>query len=329
MPIVFPIWQAVVLAIVQGIAEFLPISSTAHLILFPWLFGWTDPGLTFDVALHAGTLLAVIGYFFMTWVRIIRAGFGAPVDIHTGRILSGAALEIQRRLLWFLVLATLPAAVAGYLFEKKIETTWRNPLVIAVSLIGVGILMALADWLPDRVPPREAEASAAAAVDAPAASAGAARPALATAAAAADAVHGLKDFDQVSLLDSLWIGVSQALAVIPGVSRSGITITFGLFRGLSREAAARFSFILATPIIAGAALKKGLEVHKQGLPPAMHAAFAVGIVVSALVGIASIQLFIRFLRLRTLRFFVWYRILLGVFILLWAWHAHTALLGAL
>lgn len=311
---VIPIWQAVVLAVVQGIAEFLPISSTAHLILFPWLFGWTDPGLTFDVALHAGTLLAVLGYFFFTWLRILRAGFGAKIDIHTGQSISGGALETQRRLLWFLVMATIPAAIVGYAFESRIETTWRNPLVIAVSLIAVAILMGIADRLPDR-PSGAGVVAAAATAGGPAAVSG--------------TRNRLKDFDQTSFADALWIGCSQALAVVPGISRSGITITFGLFRGMSREAAARFSFILATPIIAGAALKKGLEIHRHGLPPGMHAAFAAGIVVSALVGVASIGLFIRFLKLRTLRFFVWYRAALGIFILLWAWHVHAALLGAL
>lgn len=314
--VIFPVWQAVVLAIVQGITEFLPVSSTAHLILFPWIFRWYDPGLTFDVALHAGTLLAVLGYFFLTWVRIIRAGFGARIDIHTGRPLAGDALATQQRLLWFLVAATIPAAVVGYAFEKRIETTWRDPLVIALSLIGVGVLMELADRLPDRMAPARA-----------------AEPALPRSVGAAAAITArrgrLKAFDQVSWADSIWIGCWQALAVVPGISRSGITITCGLFRGLSREAAARFSFILATPIIAGAALKKGLEVHRQGLPPGMHAAFAAGIAVSAVVGVASIWLFIRFLRLRTLRIFVVYRIALGVFIFLWAWHSHTALLGAL
>ncbi|HET9783347.1 MAG TPA: undecaprenyl-diphosphate phosphatase [Terriglobales bacterium] len=269
------VWQAVVLAIIQGIAEFLPISSTAHLILVPWLFHWPDPGLTFDVALHAGTLAAVIGFFFTTWVRIIRAGFGEAIDIHTGERIGGAALASQRRLLWFLVLATIPGGVIGLLFDKQIETTWRNPLIIAASLIVVGLIMGWADRKPAQT----------------------------------------KDYDDVSIWDALWIGLAQAAAVIPGVSRSGSTITAGLFTGMTREAAARFSFLLATPIIGGAVLDKFHELHKTGIPAGMAAPFAVGIAVSAVVGIASIALFIRFLKLSTLRFFVWYRVILGLVVI--------------
>jgi undecaprenyl-diphosphatase len=173
--------------------------------------------------------------------------------------------------LWFLVLATVPGALVGAAFEHRIETEWRSLWIITATLIGIGILMGVADRAPSQV----------------------------------------KDFDQVSLADSLWIGVSQALAVIPGVSRSGITITTGLFSGLNREAAARFSFLLATPIIAGAVLKKGWEVHKQGLG-GMGPQFAAGVIASAVVGIVAIALFIRFLRIKTLRFFVWYRIVLGL-----------------
>lgn len=273
---IIPVWQAVILGIIQGVTEFFPVSSTAHLRLIPWALKWTDPGLTFDVALHAGTLAAVLGYFFMTWVRVIAAGFGAHVDIHTGKHLSGPALQQQRRVLWYLVLATIPAAVIGLLFEKQVETTWRNPLIIAASLIGIGVLMAIADRNPAQK----------------------------------------KDFVEVGLGDSLGIGVSQALAVIPGVSRSGITITTGLFAGLTREAAARFSFLLATPIIGGAALHKFHEVHKSGgLPPGMVAPFAAGVIASAVVGLLSIALFIRFLRANTLRFFVYYRIILGLIVI--------------
>jgi len=267
--------QACVMAILQGIAEFFPISSTAHLILLPWLLHWPDPGLTFDVALHAGTLVAVVGFFFMTWVRMIRAGFGAAIDIHTGETIGGRALASQRRLLWYLVLATVPGGVIGLLFDKQIESTWRNPLVVAASLILVGVVMGWADRAPAQT----------------------------------------KDFDQASVGEAWWIGCAQALAVIPGVSRSGATITAGLFAGMTREAAARFSFLMATPIIAGAVLDKALQVHKTGIAAGMQAPFAAGIVVSAVVGMASIGLFIRFLRLGTLQFFVWYRIVLGLLVL--------------
>jgi len=266
------IGQAIVLGVIQGIAEFFPVSSTAHLILFPWLLHWPDPGLTFDVALHAGTLAAVLGFFFATWVRIVRAGFGEAIDVHTGSRISGAAAASQRRLLWYLVLATLPGAVVGLLFNKEIESTWRNPLIIAASLIGVGLLMGWADRAPAQT----------------------------------------KDYDRTSAGDAWWIGCAQAVAVIPGVSRSGATITMGLFAGLTREAAARFSFLLATPIIAGAVLSKAHAMHKVGMMPGMAGPFAAGVVASALVGLASIGLFLRFLKAKTLRFFVWYRVVLGL-----------------
>jgi len=275
-PAPFTVMHAVVLGVVQGVTEFLPVSSTAHLKLVPWIMNWEDPGLTFDVALHAGTLVAVLGFFFTTWLRILRAAMGAAIDIHTGQAISGPEVVTQRRLLWYLVLATIPAGVAGLLFERHIETNWRNPLIIAASLIGVGIVMGIADRRRS----------------------------------------GGKEFNQVTLADSSVIGLSQALAVIPGVSRSAITITSGLFRGMTREASARFSFLLATPIIAGAALKKWHDVHKAGgLPPGMKLPFEAGVAASALVGLLSIWLLIRFLRARSLQVFVYYRIVLGIIVI--------------
>lgn len=309
------VWQAIVLGIIQGITEFLPVSSTAHLILVPWFFHWPDPGLTFDVALHAGTLLAIIGFFFMTWIRIIRAGFGAAIDIHTGAPISGAALNTQRRLLWFLVLATIPGGIIGLLFDKQIESTWRNPLIIAGSLIVVGILMGWADTMPERrrglplpgaappPPPDGRHPLAAPGKDG-------------TAAALAQTPQAPgKDFDQTSMWEAWWIGCAQAVAVIPGISRSGSTITAGLFAGMSREAAARFSFLLATPIIAGAVADKFRQIHKAGMSAGMHGPFVAGVIASAVVGIASIWLFIRFLKINTLRFFVWYRVILGLVVI--------------
>ena len=270
------LWQAVILGIVQGVTEFFPVSSTAHLILAPWLLHFPDPGETFDVALHAGTLLAVLGFFFMTWVRIIGAAFGARIDIHTGRPIAGRELNTQRRLLWYLVLATIPGAVIGYLFDKQIESTWRNPLIIAASLIGVALIMAWADRAPAQN----------------------------------------KDFENTSAGEAWWIGCAQAIAVIPGVSRSGATITAGLFSGLTREAATRFSFLMATPIILAAVVFKAHAVHKMGgIPAAMHAPFVAGVATSAIVGLASIALFIQFLKSRTFTLFVWYRIALGILII--------------
>ena len=269
-----PVYQAIVLAIVQGLTEFLPVSSTAHLTLFPWLFRWQDPGLTFDVALHVGTLVAVLLYFWRIWVELVTAAAGL------GK--AGDPKDQQdRRLFWYLVVGTVPGAIVGYLLEHAAEEQLRQPTVIAAALIVVALLM----WAGEHMGRRE---------------------------------HTL---GQVSFVDSLMVGVGQAFAVIPGVSRSGITMTAGLFRGMTRETAARFSFLLSTPIIAGAALKKGLEVHKEGLLPEMRVPFVVGIVVSGLVGYLVIGWLIRYLERRTFKIFVVYRIALGVVVLALGWLA--------
>ena len=264
-----PLEQALVLAVVQSLTEFLPISSTAHLALVPWLLGWRDPGLSFDIALHFGTLAALIGYFFRDWLRMLRAAFGSP---------SSADDELggNRRLLWLLALATVPAALAGYLFQAQAETAWRSPYLMAGMLIAIAGLMYVADRI------------------------GARSRGLAT----------------VSLADSLWVGCAQAVAIIPGTSRSGITISAGLLRGLDRPAAARFSFLLSTPALAGAALKAAWDLKRAGgIPPEMQLPFAVGVLVSALTAWAVVAFFLRFLRTHTLRFFVYYRLFFGIIVI--------------
>ena len=175
-----PIYQVVILAIVQGLTEFLPISSSAHLALAPWLFGWKDPGLVFDIALHIGTLAAVIAYFFRDWVQIIAQGFG----LHIG---SDPELKRQPRLLWVLALATIPVGIVGLLFSEQAETTWRNPYLIGTMLIGVAIIMIAAEKMG----------------------------------------HGEKHLGNVTNTDAAVVGIAQALAVVPGTSRSGITIAAG------------------------------------------------------------------------------------------------------
>ena len=281
-----PIFEAIILGIVQGLTEFLPVSSTAHLALVPWLVtrlglaNWSDPGLTFDVALHAGTLLAILLYFWRTWIQILSAAFGGRVvrfseTGNSGGDLTPEEQQRERRLLWFMIAATVPAGLAGALLEKRIETSFRAPELVATMLIVVAIVM----WLAERVGRFE------------------------------------KPLPQVTFADAMTVGVLQAFAVIPGVSRSGITISGGLFRNFTREAAARFSFLLSTPIIAGAALLKLHHVMKEGLPPGMAAPFGVGMIVSAIVGYATISWFIRYLQMNTLRWFVVYRILLGLLIL--------------
>ena len=279
-----PIYQAIVLAIVQGLTEFLPVSSTAHLWLVPWLLKWKDPGLTFDVALHAGTLVAVLSYFWRYWVEMVTLGFGlggsssAPgvsVASHSAR----EDLRQNPRLLWYLAVATIPGALAGWRFERAAEEQLRSPMIVGVALIVVGLLMGAGDWLGKRE----------------------------------------RDLGHVGFLDSFLVGVAQAFAVIPGVSRSGITMTASLFRKMKRETAARFSFLLSTPIIAGACLKKGMEIRHTGLPHDMRLPFLCGIAVSALVGYLVIAVLIRYLERRTFKVFVVYRIVLGVVVLLLGW----------
>ena len=279
-----PLSQAIVLAIVQGLTEFLPISSTAHLWLFPWLLGWKDPGLTFDVALHAGTLLAVLVYFWRYWVEMARlaAGLGGgAAEPNAGATGHSASADLREnpRLLWYLVIATIPGALAGWRFEHAAEEQLRSPIIIGAALIVIGLFMWAGDWLGKRE----------------------------------------RDLGHVGLLDSFLVGVAQALAVIPGVSRSGVTMTAGLFRKMKRETAARFSFLLSTPLIAGAVLKKGLEIRHAGLPHDMRLPFLCGALVSALVGYLVIAVLIRYLERRTFKVFVVYRVVLGVILLLLGW----------
>ncbi len=271
------LYQAVLLAIVQGLTEFLPVSSTAHLILFPWLFRWPEPGLAFDVALHAGTLLAVVLFFLRTWIELTLAGLGFHLPRHA------PATEVQRlrRLFWYLAAGTVPAALVGFFFEHQIEELLRKPIPIAVSMIAVGVLM----WWSEVV----------ARLD--------------------------RGIEAVNLGDSLYVGAGQALALVPGVSRSGITIIAGLFRGMTRETSARFSFLLSTPIIAGAAAKelpKLLRLRQSGALDLPMSTLAISICVSAVVGYLGIAFFLRYLQTRTLKIFVYYRIAFGIVILLLA-----------
>jgi undecaprenyl-diphosphatase len=287
-----PIYQAIVLAIVQGLGEFIPISSSGHLIIVRRLLGWNELSpaheLTFDVALHFGTLLAVLVYFRRTWFQMIRAAFGGKVVRFSEA--GGSDMDLspeeqreERLLLWFLAIATIPGAIAGKLLENSAEDYFREHIfLIAGALIVVALLM----WWGEK------------------------------------ASTMAKPLTRVSFADSLIVGVAQAFALIPGVSRSGSTITAGLFRNMTREAAVRFSFLLSTPIIAGAVLLKAHELHKEGVPAGMLAPFIVGIIVSALVGYAAIAWLIRYLQTNTLRVFIVYRIVAGVVViaLAMAWH---------
>lgn len=263
--------KALILGIVQGLTEFLPVSSTAHLVLFPWAFGWDDPllnSLTFDVALHLGTLIAVLVYFRRDWARLMLAFF---TSVSRRRI-----SEPDERMVWLIIMATVPAAVLGAAFEDYVETVLRSPLVIVVTLVAVSALMVLA----------ERSASG--------------RPG--------------KDMGEMSAPHALVIGLAQASALIPGVSRSGATITAGLWSGYARDDAARFSFLLSTPVIAGACMLK-LGHFIGGMPQGQAPAFVLGALAAALSGYAAIAFLISFLRRRTLYVFAGYRVALAAAIL--------------
>jgi undecaprenyl-diphosphatase len=252
--------QAIILGLVQGLGEFLPISSSAHLVLVPWLFHWEDPGLIFDIALHLGTLIAVAIYFWKDWLRLIGKGFSD-------------AKSKEGRLFWYLVAATIPGALIGLLLEKKAETVFRNPVLIGCMLILLGVIL----YWADRRSAKKTELS------------------------------------DIKFSSSFLIGVSQALAIIPGVSRSGITMTTGLFTGLTRVGAARFSFLLSAPIIFGAAVVKLPQVIAH--PQVITANFIIGMAVSCVTGIASIGFLLRFIQTKTFLPFAWYRFILGALVI--------------
>jgi undecaprenyl-diphosphatase len=241
--------QSIVLGIVQGIAEFLPISSSAHLVFIPWIFNWPPHTLTFDVALHLGTLVALLAFFWREWWGIIKSP-----------------------LLWLLILGSVPGALAGFLGEKYFEETFRGPITIALFMIGLALLL----WLAEVISRKK-------------------RP-----------------LNSINWLDALIIGTAQALALLPGVSRAGITMTTGLFRGLDRASAAKFSFLLSAPIIAGAGLYKSYGLVKHGLPPGEALPFMIGLLTAAVVGFLAIKYLLQYLQKNTFYLFIWYRMIVGV-----------------
>lgn len=252
------ILQAIVYGIIQGLTEFLPISSTAHLIFIPKLLGWPDMGTAFDVALHLGTLVAVIAFFYKDWIKLISAGLTRPGSKNG-------------KLFWYIVIACIPGGIVGVLFDNKVETIFRkNLIIIAVMMIVMGIVLYMADkWGSNN-----------------------------------------DDAEDIGLGRSLIIGISQALAVIPGVSRSGITMSAGLFAGLNKEEAARFSFLLSTPIVFGAGVFKLKDLFEH--PVASVPAFSVAVITSAIVGFLCIKFLLDYLRKRDYKVFVGYRIIVGI-----------------
>ena len=270
--------QAVVLALVQAFTEFLPISSSAHLVLIRWLLGWQDPGLFFDVALHFGTLLALAAYFARTWVRILGLSVGRQV-LRPKAGHPDHDLYENPRLLWHLAAATVPAGLAGLLLQDFIEERLRSPALIGFMLIAVGCVIW---WADRRSPPRSGLGS-------------------------------------LSFYGALLIGCAQAIALIPGTSRSGITIATGLMLGLQRQAAARFSFLLAMPVVLGASLKTGFDMLSGTGPMTVeYAPLAIAVAVSAVAGYGVIAVFLRFLQSATMAPFVYYRLAFGIIVLVLA-----------
>jgi undecaprenyl-diphosphatase len=251
-------FQALILGLVQGLTEFLPVSSTAHLILFPWIFHWSGEvdTLTFDIALHGGTLLALLLCFWKDWMDLILR---------------------KHKLLGLIVLASIPAGIVGLLLNNFIEQNLRSPLLISIMLIVVGLIML-----------------------------------------AAEKVFRYRDMETITWADAVSIGIAQAFAIIPGVSRSGITISAGLFKGLEREAAARFSFLLSTPVIAGAVvlhLKDAFlrhETHNLQL-------FGIGFIASFITGYIALRFLLTFLKKHSLNLFVYYRFALAAVIIAGIW----------
>jgi len=271
-----PLVQALILGIVQGLTEFLPISSSGHLIVVPALLGWDDPFITslaFSVMLHVGTLAALLVYFRRDWLRIVPAGLA------TLRDRSFAGVE-DRRLAWVLAAATVPAIFAGLLLNDLADTAFREPRLVAVTLvIGAAIL-----WLADR--------------------------------------NGRRDrtIRDVGFGTAFGIGLAQAAALVPGISRSGISISAGLAAGLDRESAARFSFLLATPItaLAGAYEAFRLVSGDAGVDLAAQAStLAIGVATAFVAGIAAIAFLLRFLRTRPTTIFVAYRVVFAAIIGAW------------
>jgi undecaprenyl-diphosphatase len=269
--------EILVLAIVQGLTEFIPISSTAHLRIVPALFGWKDPGAAFSAVLQIGTLVAVLWYFWRDVVRIFAA---MASDLLRGRL----ATTQDARLGWMIVIGTLPIVVCGLLFKEHIETTLRSLYVMSAALAGVAVLLAIAEWMIAR---RQA-----------------------------DGIFG-REMNQTGWHDAIIVGLAQAFALIPGTSRSGATILGGLCSGLTREAAARFSFLLSIPAILAAGLFQLIDARAELLSSTQNAMkLFVALLVTAVVGYATIPWLLGFLRKRTMFVFIVYRLLLAGLLLI-------------
>jgi undecaprenyl-diphosphatase len=258
-------FQAVILGLIQGLTEFLPISSSAHLSLAPLLFGWKDPGLAFDVALHFGTLIAVLWYFRKQWAELLVAA---------GQIVTTRRVDtIEKKRVVFLILATIPGAIGGLLLEEKAETVFRAPTLTAIMLIVMGVILWAGDRLSSQVRPLAA----------------------------------------MRWVDALLIGLAQVVALVPGVSRSGSTITASRVLRFDRQAAAVFSFLMSMPIIAAAVVMKGSEVLQQG---GITTPIVAGVFAASISSWLAIAILLRYVSRHSYGIFALYRVVLGVAVLL-------------
>ena len=266
--------HAIILGAIQGLAEFIPISSSAHLIFIPWLFNWKQPQedikLLFDVSLHLGTLVALVAYFWREWYDVIKGHFSRrTIDITSVN-------EEYPSLIWPIAFACMPAAITGLFLEKTAEKVFDNPMLIGISMIALGVVLFFADKLGRKSRP----------------------------------------MNKITPMDWMIIGFAQALALIPGVSRSGITMTAGLLCGLEREAAARFSFLLSAPLIFGAFMWEFRKIFTIGLHSHDIPYFVTGIITAAVIGYLCIGFLLKYLKKRGMGIFVGYRIVVGTGLIL-------------
>jgi undecaprenyl-diphosphatase len=273
--------QALIMGLVQGLTEFIPVSSSGHLILVPWLFGWKDPfidSVLFTVILHMGTLLALLVYFRRDWITLIPAGLATIRD-------RSFKSDDNRKMAWLIAVATIPAIAVGPLFESKLADLVREPAPVAAMLcVGAAIL-----WLSDRWGTK------------------------------------LREMGSLTFVNAFGIGVAQALALVPGISRSGISISAGLFLGLKREAAARFSFLMATPVVAGAGVweARKLFTGEAGVHPSTNLV-VIGFVAAAISGLLAIHFMLEFLRRRPVTLFVVYRVVAAAVVIVVLLSPHGA-----
>ncbi|MCP5468192.1 MAG: undecaprenyl-diphosphatase UppP [Deltaproteobacteria bacterium] len=261
------IWEAILLGIVQGLGEFLPISSSAHLFMFNKWFQLDSPGLAFDIALHLGTLFSLLAFFYQDWIKLTRAFFTSLKKIPQKQ---QNPLNSYERLIWLIILGTIPVVVFALSFEDYIENQWRQAWIVGINMALFGVLL----WWADRKSKK------------------------------------LRNMDTLTWKDSFWIGIAQCLALIPGSSRSGVTITGGLLRNLDRDTAARFSFLLSTPAVLGAAILKLPKFFNESF----NLTVLIGILTSAIVGFLAIKYMLYFLKKYSFSVYVVYRLIFAAFV---------------